>query len=166
MIRSQIETVLYLLKNAIKDGVQYNYLHFFQGSDLPIKKQNEIHSFFDSVNGQEFISVEKDRSTMVLNKCWYRHFFCHKRFYRKNKFMKALNFFFVYVQKILHIRHNIDIDLYQGSALFFITRDLAKYLLEKEPEIQNRFCWSLAADECFIQSVVMSSPNKGCNTRH
>ncbi len=80
--------------------------------------------------------------------------------------MKALNFFFVYVQKILHIRHNIDIDLYQGSALFFITRDLAKYLLEKEPEIQNRFCWSLAADECFIQSVVMSSPNKGCNTRH
>lgn len=48
--------------------------------------------------------------------------------------MKALNFFFIYVQKILHIRHNIDIDIYQGSVLLPITGDLAKYLLEKDSE--------------------------------
>ena len=157
---SQIEATLKLLEKAICSGELYEYFHFFQGSDLPIKTQDEIHSFFESVSGQEFINIDKERSKMAQNKCWYYHFFCHNRFYRKNKLMKALNFFFVYVQKFFHIKHNIDIELYQGSALFSITRKFAIYLLSKKEEIKKRFRYSLAADECFIQSIAMRSPFK------
>lgn len=157
---SQIEATLKLLEMAISSGEMYEYFHFFQGSDLPIKTQDEIHSFFKNVSGQEFINIDKGRCKMAQNKCWYYHLFCHNRFYRKNKLMKALNFFFVYIQKILHIKHNVDIELYQGSALFSITRKFAVYLLSKKEEIEKRFRYSLAADECFIQSMVMCSPFK------
>lgn len=157
---SQIEAVLVLLKSALSSGIEYRYLHFFQGSDLPIKTQDEIHHFFDNCRGQQFISVEKSRSMMAESKCWYRHFFCHNRFYRKNRMMKALNFAFVYLQKGLHIRYNTDIKLYQGSALFSITKGFAEYLSKNEEEIHRRFRWSLAADECFVQTMAMKSEYK------
>ncbi len=59
-----------------------------------------------------------------------------------------------------HIHHNTDIEFYKGSALFSITENLAKILLEKENEIRNRFKWPLAANECFMQSMIMNSPYK------
>ena len=149
-----------MLKSALSSGIEYRYLHFFQGSDLPIKTQDEIHHFFDNCRGQQFISVEKSRSMMAESKCWYRHFFCHNRFYRKNRMMKALNFAFVYLQKGLHIRYNTDIKLYQGSALFSITKGFAEYLIKNEEEIHRRFRWSLAADECFVQTMAMKSEYK------
>ena len=55
---------------------------------------------------------------------------------------------------------NLDIELYQGSALFSITGEFAKYLLSKKDEIYHRFRYSLAADECFIQTIAMKSPFK------
>lgn len=157
---SQIRAVLYLLKEAVGSGVVYDYFHFLQGSDLPIKTQNQIHSFFENHSGMEFISVEKERSMMAYDKCLYYHFFCHNRFFRKNKLMKALNFSLVYFQKLVGIKHNTDIELYQGSALFSITNDFARYLLSREREVYRRFRFALAADECFIQTIAMNSPFK------
>lgn len=150
--------VLELIKTALASGVEYKYLHFFQGSDLPIKTQEQIHSFFDNKVGDlQFISIEKSRSTMAENKCWYYHMFCHNRFFRTNKLMKGLNFAIVYIQKLLRLRHNTDIKLYQGSALFSITQEFAEFLISRESEIRRRFLWSLAADECFVQTIAMNS---------
>lgn len=95
---------------------------------------------------------------MAENKCHYLHFFCHNRFFRKNKLMKALNFGVVEVQKMIRMRVNQDIQLYQGSALFSITDDCMSYLLSRRDEIKRRFRFSLAADEVFIQSILMDSP--------
>lgn len=141
-----------------KSGVKYDYLHFFQGSDLPVKTQNEIHDFFDNNSGYEFVSVEKARCSMAENKARYRHFFCHNRFFRKNKLVKALNFGLVYIQKLLNIQKNTDIRLYQGSALFSITGECARYIETQISSIYKRFRYSLAADEVFMQSILMASP--------
>ena len=64
------------------------------------------------------------------------------------------------IQKIFHIRKNKDIDLYQGSALFSITADCAEYVQAAEAEIRKRFRFSLAADEVFIQTILMNSRYK------
>lgn len=154
---SQIAAVLKLLHLALDSGNTYDYLHFLQGSDLPIRGQNEIHAFFDAHAGTEFVQIEKGRTAMAERKAWYRHFFCHNRFFRKNKLIKACNFGVMELQKLLHIRKNKDIALYQGSALFSITGECAKYVLSREKEIRKRFRLSLAADEVFLQSILMAS---------
>lgn len=75
--------MLKLISIVNRSGIEYDYLHFFQGADLPIKTQDEIHKYFEDNNGYEFVSVEKDRSLMAQNKAWYRHFFCYNRFLEK-----------------------------------------------------------------------------------
>lgn len=156
---SQISAVLGLMEKAINNG-EYQYLHFLQGSDLPIRSQDEIHDFFNKNNGKEFVQIEYPRKEMANRKAWYRHFFCHNRYFRKNRFVKMLNFGLVEVQKIIHIKKNTDIELYQGSALFSITGKCAKYVLSKKDEIHKRFHFSLAADEVFIQTILMESEFK------
>lgn len=154
---SQISAVINLLKSVCESGVDYQYIHFFQGSDLPIKSQNHIHEYCMRNYGYEFVMVEKDRCEMAKNKARYRHFLCHNRFFRTNKFIKILNFGFVLLQKIFNIQKNKDIKLYQGSALFSITLNCAKYLVSMEKEIHKRFRFSLAGDEVFIQTMLMKS---------
>lgn len=79
---SQISAVLELISLANKSGNEYQYIHFFQGSDLPIKSQDDIHSFFNNSNKQ-FVMIEKDRHPMAVQKTKYRHFFCHNRYFAK-----------------------------------------------------------------------------------
>ena len=155
---SQIRAALSLMRLALESGEEYSYLHFMQGSDLPIKTQDEIHRYFSENEGFEFVSIERARTGMAENKAQYRHFFCHNRYFRKSKFVKAMNFGAVKLQKVLGIRKNKDIELYQGSALFSITGVCARFVLSKEVEIYRRFRYSLAADEVFLQSILMASP--------
>lgn len=155
-----MEAVVRLIKIAISSGTDYSYFHFLQGSDIPIKSQDEIHKFFEKNNGIEFIQIEKHRQFMAFNKAYYIHIFCHNRFYRTSKILKLLNFSLVYLQKIFNLRINTDIELHQGSALFSITNNFAKYILDNEEWIQKRFRWGLAVDEVFIQSLIMNSSFK------
>ena len=154
---SQIEAVLQLIKMVNHSGKEYEYLHFFQNSDLPIKNQDEIHKYFHKNLGTEFIMIEKKRFGMAINKTHYRHFFCHNRFFRRSKLVKALNFGCVQVQKILKMEINTDIQVYQGSALFSITDECARFIESKEYEIKKRFKYSLAGDEVFLQTILMNS---------
>ncbi len=157
---TQLLTVMELLSIANNSGTVYEYIHFMQGSDLPIKTQDEIYNYFQKVNGAEFVQIYKNASKMAENKARYWHLFCDNRFFRKNKFVKAMNFSLVWLQKKLHICRNKDIALYQGSALFSITGECAKYLESRYGEIKKRFKYTLACDEVFIQSVLMDSPYK------
>ncbi len=154
---SQVDAVLTLMERVKTSNCNYDYIHFFQGSDLPIKTQDDIHDFFDSKKGIQFVTIEKNRTNMANMKCHYLHLFCHNRLFRKNKVVKALNFGLVYIQKALRFRMNQDIKLYQGSALFSITEDCAEYILSRKDEIKQRFRYSLAVDEVFIQSILMDS---------
>lgn len=154
---SQIEAVLHLLKQVTSESEKYEYIHFLQGADLPIKSQEDIHQFFGDHLGAEFVSIEYDRKEMAMNKCRYIHLFCHNRFFRKNKLVKALNFGFVALQRAFRINVNKDIEFYQGSALFSITQQFAEYLVDQHKEIKRIFRFSLAADECFIQTMLLRS---------
>lgn len=157
---SQISAVLTLMQMAMDSGEIYSYFHFLQGSDMPIRTQNAIHSFFEKNNGKEFVQIERSRERLAQKKGWYRHFFCHNRFFRKNRIVKLFNFSLVEIQRILKIRKNTDIELYQGSALFSVTGNCVKYILLKKKEIYRRFRYALAADEVFMQTMLMASPFK------
>ena len=51
---SLVNAELKLIKTAILNG-EYEYLHLISGVDLPLKKQSEIHKFFEDNKGKEFV---------------------------------------------------------------------------------------------------------------
>lgn len=155
---SQVDAVMDLIDSAIESGVDYQYLHFLQNSDLPIKSNCDILQFFDEHNGEEFVNVERKSSAWAEKCCQYRYLLSHNRFYRKSKIIKGINLCIARLQRMIGIRINEDIPLYYGSALFSITLSFAKYMSERREEIEHRFRWALAPDEKFIQTMLMNSP--------
>lgn len=151
---SQIEANLLLFEESIKK--KYDYYHYFQGSDFPIKTCDEVDEFFEKNKGKQFIEIyQKDFSKI---KCGYYHFFTNNRWYRKNVFVKAANKILLFVQKMLKIKRNNDIDLYHGSALTSLSHECVMYILSKRAEIKKRFNYTLAADEVFLQTMIAKSP--------
>lgn len=65
-----------LIEKVINSGVEYDYIHFFQGADIPL-------NYFKENSGTEFVSIEFERKRMAERKAQYIHLFCHNRFFRK-----------------------------------------------------------------------------------
>lgn len=151
---SQIEATLLMFEESTKNN--YDYYHFIQGSDFPVKTCDYVDAFFEKNKGKQFINIYK--SNFTKTKCGYYHFFTNNRWYRRNFVMKALNKTSLFVQKTLKIRRNGDIDLYCGSALTSLTHECVKYILSQRDEIRKRFNYTLAADEVFLQTILANSP--------
>jgi len=151
---SQIDAALRLYEMSSKIG--YDYYHFFQGSDFPVKTKDYVDCFFATINqGTQFINIYI--SDFAKTKCSYYHFFTNNRWYRKNLLVKAANKVFLIFQKLFHIKRNQDITLYTGSALASLTHDCVMFVLSKRAEIRQRFRYSLAADEVFLQTIIGNS---------
>ena len=161
---SQINAELRLLEEVVNNenalSEPYTFIHYLQGADLPLKSQEYIHSFFDAKEGQQFVSFSTGSTQELRDRSQYRHFLADTPWFRYNKVIKAINKGFVAVQKGLGIKRNTDIRLFYGSALWSITSSFAHYLVLRRNEIKKRFRVSLAADEVFIQTILMDSPFK------
>mgnify|MGYP000906350117 FL=1 len=151
---SQIEAELNLLRRASTGS--YDYYHFMQGADFPIKTKEEIELFFEINRGCEFIDYEPGNYEFAKYKCDYWHMFVNYPRYRTSKGLKILNHSFVKIQKFLRINRH-DRELFHGSALFSITDECAKYILSKEKDIKKRYRYCLAADEVFLQTEIYNS---------
>ena len=150
---SQIEANLLMYEESVKKN--YDYYHFIQGSDFPVKTCDYVDEFFEKNAGKQFINIcQKDFSKI---KCGYYHFFTNNRWYRKNLVVKAMNKASLYIQKLLRVKRNNDIELYCGSALTSLTHECVTYLLSKKDEIEKRFKYALAADEVFLQTMIANS---------
>lgn len=64
---TQIQAVMTLIETANYSGEMYSYIHFFQGADMPIKTQDEIHVFFEGNPQKNYVSIERQRSCMSQN---------------------------------------------------------------------------------------------------
>lgn len=154
---SQIKAEILLMKAAIK--TKYNYYHYVQGSDFPIKTPKEISEFFEIHKGKEFVNFNPQQYAFAHYKCDYYHLLVDNRFYRYSKAMKLFNHGFARLQKVLFFRRKQD-PLYHGSALFSITNEFAEFVLSKEKYIERHFKYTLAADEVYLQTLIMGSKFK------
>lgn len=151
---SLIEANLLLYEESSKRN--YDYYHFFHGSDFPLKTCNEVDGFFTKNLGKQFVNIHQTAFTKT--KCGYYHFFVDNRYYRNNYFVKAMNKICLYAQKLIKVKRNCDIELYCGSAMTSLTHDCVMYVLSKRDEIKKRFNYALAADEVFLQTMIANSP--------
>ena len=158
---SLVETEIRLLKEAVKKD--HVYYHLISGVDLPLKTQNDIHAFFDSHNGEEYISVENSTSSGFAaddRVGYYRLLqdFIGRNTNRRSAFLRRIESCCIKLQKKLGIKRKTGCIIYKGSNWFSITHKMSLYLLSREKDIKRLFRFGLGVDELFLQTIAMQSP--------
>lgn len=157
---SLVQCELNLLKAAIKE--QYKYYHLISGVDLPLKTNDEIHTFFNSNNGLEFIHFCTEQQAINARNRVLRYHFM--RWYKTsnkhiNYITRAINEILNAIQYITNFQRKWDrnIKLQYGTQWFSITNDLAKYVVSKEDWINKYFKYTSCPDELFLQTLTYNS---------
>lgn len=162
---SQVEAELTLLSYATETD-NYHYYHLLSGMDLPIKTQDEIHSFF-SDKTCEFIGIVPTESKYNLRHVMCRYPLLRLKSYRKIKLLRYLSEGFASVQMFFYTigiggknrkAHNNGIRFYDGWNWFSITDDFARYFLSRKENVSKMFSKAKAPDEMVLQTIIMDSP--------
>lgn len=155
---SQVECEMTLLETAAKNEDKsnpYSYYHLISGVDLPIKTNDEIHSFFNENNGKEFVHFTSSNGKDFESRLRYYHFFRRRR----NVFTKILAQISFRIQKALGVNRlkNKNIKVQKGCNWFSITGELARYIVDNLPQYKKIFNYSYCGDETFIQTIIVNS---------
>lgn len=156
---SQIEVEINLLKEAIL--LEHEYYHLLSGIDFPLKKPNEIITFFEQNKGKEFIQFQnKKLSEKNFNRVKYFYPF-QEYIGKKKNFLWIMQKLLVSLQKIFQLdrtKKNTAFCQYQmGANWFSITHELAEYVVSKKIDIKNTFKHTINGDELFLQTIVVNS---------
>lgn len=157
---STVKVILDLLRQSVSN--QYDYYHLLSGVDMPLKSQEELHSFFDENQGQEFVSAATVDTWKIASRYKYYHFEKLPHFLGKNNYR-----FIRYVLDILQALVFIDRshkfengDIYFGGNWFSITHNLVLYVLSNEQKIEESYKYCFCPEEFFIQTLAMNSDFK------
>ena len=158
---SQICAELNLLEYALNTGT-YCFYHLLSGSDLPLKNQAEIISFYNKYIGYDFISIGERGSIQgrwFENRCQIYYPF-QNFFSRDNLFGKLVRKLCVLVQTKLHVKRQNEDDVFSvGSAYFDISHSFAEYVISNKEKILKKFRYTFCADEIFIQWLWLNWEN-------
>ena len=158
---SLITCEMILFKNAAPK--HYMYYHLLSGVDMPLKTQDEIHSFFQEHSGQNMISFD-DRALETrnfTNRVQYYHFFQNitgRSTSPMMRFLHILDRISVKIQTLLHMKRKEIVPLYKGTQWVSITDEMVQYILSCERIIRKQFYYCFCGDEIFLQSIAMHSP--------
>lgn len=153
---SQTDIELDLLEAASRKE-SYYYYHLLSGMCLPIKTQDEIHSFFDTQD-KEFIGMVRNGGGYSENHVNYYHVFLHNPLYRSWKILKAMDRVLMYAQKAVGFdrlkRRNLTIST--GWTWFSITDRFCRHLLDNRFFIEQVFRHTVASDEKLMGTMVVN----------
>lgn len=143
----------------------YQYYHLLSGVCLPLKTQNEIHEFFETNSGKEFVQFvsEPPVADYIYKRYSLYHFFL--RYVRVDGFFRKAFLGVIgekvstLLQTILHVDRQSDIKdtLSYGSNWSSVTHELAIYAVAHMEEIKKRTRCTFAPDECVMQTLVYGS---------
>ena len=146
-----------LLEKALSNGTKYEYIHLLSGIDLPIKSNDEIHSFFTKNNGREFLHF--------TSKCLNDTEFDRIRAYhfapgRRNVINRIITKLESKTARAFGINRIKNLDVQKGSQWFSITGEFAKYVLDNKNFVFKQFKYTFIPDEFFVQTLLINSPFK------
>ena len=150
-----------LMASAYRQG-EYAYYHLLSGVDLPLKSQNDIHDFFETHQGKEFIGFYDgaDLSASLVRKVQRYHLFAQDfrgsgLVFLAKRIARALA---IRVQEFLGIKRHTNIRFAKGTQWWSLTGALIELLLSKQDEILSLYKHTFCADEIAIQTYVYNSP--------
>ena len=159
MIRAE-----YLLLEKAIATKNYSYYHLLSGVDMPLKSQNEIHSFFDSQKGKLFIGyAQEDRLKEIRSRVGtYQSF---SRYFRNDGSIayslgKVFRYFNNGIQRIFRINRNKSLEFKLGPQWFSITEEFVEYLIKKKKYYLSVFNHTYCSDELFVQTACWNSVYK------
>ena len=163
---SQVEAELVVFQFALSLN-NYQYIHLLSGQDLPLKSQDYIHNFFNSLPfGTNLVGLAQGEYNKfdLKRRSDYYYFFTDK-YKHPQKFIRIfynkLRALAIWGQKILNIRRRWkDITPYKGCNWVSITPDFAKYLIDRKKDIISKYRLMTCADEIYKQTILMNSPFK------
>lgn len=154
---SIIECELSLFRCAY-DRYAYEYYHLISGVDLPIKNQNELHSFFEMNSGKQYLSFDDDNLSKNWHRVKYRWFLQEKKGYKKKNIYNLIDKILIIAQKIARLDFRDKSITYKlGSNWCSLSNDCVGYLLSKTSDIDRLFRYVAAADEMYIQTILYNS---------
>lgn len=122
---------------------------------MPIKSQDEIHSFFDTFNGKEFVKFDscgEDFSYRLGGHVVWNSFGRTKSQMR----LRKLN---DHASRILQMFRNPakGLEVMKGDNWFSITDKLARHIVANKEAIRSIFWDSMCGDELFLQTFAWAS---------
>lgn len=157
---SQIQAELVLLKESVKNN--YEYYHLISGFDMPLKKQQDIHEFFNKNTGKIFVHFRKDDDYEGIDER-IKYYYIATDFRKKKGLEKVIKYAFfksfLLLQKLFRVnrlKNNMDI-IKSGANWFSIPNDLAKYIVENEERIVKKYKRTFCGDEVFLQTLVYNN---------
>ena len=150
-----------LMASAYRQG-EYAYYHLLSGVDLPLKSQNDIHDFFETHQGKEFIGFYDgaNLSASLVRKVQRYHLFAQDfrgsgLVFLAKRIARALA---IRAQELLGIKRHTNIRFAKGTQWWSLTGALIESLLSKQDEILSLYKHTFCADEIAIQTYVYNSP--------
>ena len=149
---SQVKTEMLLFGEAYKTG--YAYYHLISGSDMPIKSQDYIHTFFEN-NNYEFITFGDGE--MYWERIGRYHFDTTIPVF--NKICPYLDI----IQSKLNINRlkKMNLKIYKGSNWVSLSNKCVELLIQSRNKIIKMTRFSLCADEIYKQTIIMNSKFAG-----
>ena len=163
---SQVEAELIVLKTAALTN-KYDYYHLISGQDLPIKSQDEIHSFFSKLpKGTNLIgykdSTARDRRNTLKRIVPFHLFRYNLR--NKNKyvrlFFRSIEEISSHIQRILGLKICKTIQYKKGCNWVSITDEFTRYVLSQTDFIKNILGKAILCDELLMQTLAWNSQFK------
>lgn len=153
---SFINAELNLMKTAILND-EYEYLHLISGVDLPLKKQSEIHKFFEDNKGKEFVGFSNLNNNYENR---VKYYYWLQKYEKNSKVMAKMQEILTNIQKKLKVNRlkNTNIKIAKGPNWVSITGNFAKYIVEQENWINKLLKYTNCADEVVIQTILINSP--------
>lgn len=148
---SQVKNEIQLYETVFKKG-KYKYYHLLSGVDLPLKSQNEIHYLLK--DDKEYIYFKKHPSV------WdYQHL---SRFHMSKNINQTISCYFSILQNKLKIDRfsRYKLTFYKGYNWCSLTHEAVIYLLQHEFIIYRMCRYSVCADECYKQIILLNSSFK------
>lgn len=162
--KSLVQAELLAFELALNYG-KYSFIHLLSGVDLPLKTQDEIHSYFQSLPpNSNLVGLSQGELNRrdLSEKVNYYHVLT--RYYKSsNKLIqftsKFIHFVTLLIQRSLGIKRKWSpLKPFKGSNWVTISSDFAQYLVDNKDFILKRFKGVFCADEIYKQTLIMNSP--------
>lgn len=158
---SVVEAEYALFEAAHRKG-DYTYYHLLSGVDMPLQTQDDIHHFFTTHQGKEFIGYSQyDTTTEIDRKVRKYHFFPKDFRYTGTTvsiIKKGIRALSIRLQYAFKYKRNANIDFKKGTQWVSITHDFVTQVLTKKREVLHLYQHTFCSDEIFIQTLCWNSP--------
>ena len=146
------------IKEIVASGIHYEFINFLSGQDYPLKRADEIDSFFQKNYGSEFLSYRDFKNEwkegMLRMESYFLNDYQFPGKYMLEKILKSI----LPKRKIPY-----DLHPYGNSMFWMLSPEAAMYVVntvEGDKKLLRFFSFCWGTDEFVFQTILMNSSYK------